>query len=741
MNFNSWSMGIYAPVVLFLLIALPAEAYQRTVLIEDFTNVNCTQCEDSKRDALLNSINVGDGVLSLRYHFNSAELGLTDDPVADADEAGDANAARRIAWYQNLIGFVSPLVVKVDGTLDVQAQEAEFATAMSARAAMESPVEIVLSEDHSEPDNVAVRVTLRSDVELNQHSLHLAVVAASISIPDLPQRLQNPDAPTELPNVMLKMLPDGDGTAVTMAAGGEQSLSFSYSPGEGELWSNAGTYIVAFVQDNGSGEILQAASTLPPPPAVSTTLTAANDAKVLVPPEGAAEVEITVANDNDDGLTVEYELSIDADPGNLHPNLRAHVEPQRLLVTAGGRMTARVRFTQQGTEYVAGRIQLRARPIAVNDQRPPVLPAAVRQGIAAMTEGTRIVVAGQFGNQPDTRRAYWQEGLLASTRYGDAAYLFAGTLYAWVLEEFAEAIDLAIIPLRYDDVTTDDVVQNFHLQGDLLRAANRLLDAGTSVLIFSQHSCSWALEPATQPDAVATAAFFRDRLGLRYAGPAISRLVINGQSGNLTLFRLNGVNGDPIGDGIAIDTANNFNQTSWPMYDAYTDRMAIADGSPSTPIFYADANPSNVVAVRAETAAAGARIVYYGFGMEALSKSSDRLMILDRSLDWLLDDGGGSTSVTPAQVGGQNGLALRVASHPVRTATEIHYRLPDGPPKQRRLSLHSILGGEVRVLWSGSRQGGAYSAMLQPDDLMPGVYFLVLQSESDLLSLPILLQR
>ena len=94
------------------------------------------------------------------------------------------------------------------------------------------------------------------------------------------------------------------------------------------------------------------------------------------------------------------------------------------------------------------------------------------------------------------------------------------------------------------------------------------------------------------------------------------------------ILYLNGVAGDPISDGLTLhiaggDGANN---------QEYPDEIAPRDSDATAILNY---QGDGVGGIRAASAASGARVVYLGFGFEAIDNAQHRADLLGPALQWL----------------------------------------------------------------------------------------------------------
>jgi hypothetical protein len=155
----------------------------------------------------------------------------------------------------------------------------------------------------------------------------------------------------------------------------------------------------------------------------------------------------------------------------------------------------------------------------------------------------------------------------------------------------------------------------------MINTVKSLINNGKSVYIMSDATLGYAF---TQTGTDSYKDFYSNMLGIGYVD-RVSRF-----SGNtLVSFTVNGVTGDPVGDGIQ-GTANQINTA----YDLFTDLISIPTGSQAVKVFYYDNNQNNIGGVR--RIRNDSRIVYTTFGIEAFNNAMVRQAILKQILEWLI---------------------------------------------------------------------------------------------------------
>ncbi len=189
-------------------------------------------------------------------------------------------------------------------------------------------------------------------------------------------------------------------------------------------------------------------------------------------------------------------------------------------------------------------------------------------------------------------------------------------------------------------------------------------------------------------------------------------------------YTLSGVAGDPVSDDLALviqggDGANN---------QDYPDVIQAGDGT-ATNIYFYDANRKG--AIRSDDGTN--RVVYLGFGYEAIDNATDRRALLRRAIYWLRT---GSSDVE----GEQNPtfrLALSAWPNPVRAEAQVRFTLP--AEGEAVLSVFGPDGRVVRTLASGPLAAGnhvlAWDRRTDGGQPVPaGVYYYRLVSGDQTLS-------
>jgi len=190
-------------------------------------------------------------------------------------------------------------------------------------------------------------------------------------------------------------------------------------------------------------------------------------------------------------------------------------------------------------------------------------------------------------------------------------------------------------------------------------------------------------------------------------------------SDDTNLYGLSGVSGDPISDGLDLviqggDGADN---------QDYPSDIDPSDGTASVIWTY---SPSANGAIKADTGTY--RVVYLAFGFEAINNATDRRLVLDRSLQWLLgtsqDAGEGPAEFHPT---------LSISPNPVQAAATLRFTLPR--PGATALRIYGLDGRLVRTLVDRELDAGYHKLAWDRTDeagrpLPAGVYYYRLEGEA-----------
>lgn len=184
-------------------------------------------------------------------------------------------------------------------------------------------------------------------------------------------------------------------------------------------------------------------------------------------------------------------------------------------------------------------------------------------------------------------------------------------------------------------------------------------------------------------------------------------------------YTLDGVAGDPITDGLSITIQGGDGANNQEYPDAITPYDAMAE-----PILKYSASLTGALRSDAGTY----RVVYLGFGFEAISNATDRAALMEAAIDWLLPD---LTNTDTAP------LALRLDQNlpnPFNPKTDIRFALPSAGDVT--LEVFDVEGRRVRVLAEGHHVAGEHTVTWDGRDdagtsVSSGMYFYRLAGDTE----------
>jgi len=586
----------FSLVALMCVVSAGAQnTYDRLSILEEFTSATCPPCVPVGV-MLKDVISPSKNVVSVRFHMNWP---APNDPF-NLDNPTDNDSRRQ---YYAVSGIPDGYL---NGKKTALSTAASLISAINADNDKKSPIKLTVTEVKT-TDGGAVTIKINTNVDLKTHKLHVAVVSYHTEIPDLTQTLANSNGETEFDDAMNKMLPNAGGTSLSMSAKEEKTFNFTYNRKAGVCWPEGMQYVVAYVQNTSTKEVINAGTNL-----VVFEPVVEVEGKVwdYIARSGTKSQTITVTNPTNSELPVAFSIK-NAD-ALASAGWSASLDKDVISLKPGTSTTVMV-TTTAGSRAYFGAIEFAATP-----QNVAGISKEAKVQFGYLTEGAKIVVwsgisQGNAGNYiPALETSYGQE-----------------VVYVPAADEILQAYD----PTSFDvGIFSLSIDGRFAIPG-VAQIAQMMTKVGKGVFVSAPMGLAVATYPDNQssPGYPEANAWLTSKLGLNFVSSS------QRYTGNtLTPFAVTGVTGDEVGMG---GTWNcNRPTTNWPFYVQITDLMSIKNGSNSISWAYADGNKSNIVGIRCANPGEG-RVVYSSFGVEHSNDATARKTLMERIIKYLMPAG------------------------------------------------------------------------------------------------------
>lgn len=570
---------------------LTAQLPQRVVVIEEYTSATCAPCLKAE-EALKPIVLLKNGVIAVRYHQPIPYKG---DPFYTANVAENKG---RNDYYA--VGSAMP-AARLNGHINVDPTDSnKVREAVKLSQILAWPVWMTVEQDKTDKNNIKVKVTVRSEIALENYTLQTAVTVHDLILdklpllpPDYTETLEHWNGSKEFPDAMLKMLPNINGTPVSIPAGGTKTFELTYKAEDSDLWKFDQLTVVAFLQNNATSEIIQGATT------VSGTIGAYVGTTVSYPPTIApvfaaknanefVETKIVVANISTtpisyEGFTVTKSARTPSDW-----NLTVSDPATTFTVEPGKSREVTVRLTR-GTSIGSGEVLVNFKESGAGGRAFSGTPITI---VAKEAEGLLVIDNPTLRNEP----------------YNSALQARSGG------KKYVEISPTNII--RFNDLFPNlkQIIWNCADSGavDVKEFAfiTSMMNKGISTVISGQYVSNFANFNGGLP--------MLEMFGVGYSGRVIRDQI----------FKVAGVAGDTISDGINDSCSIKSN------YAFYTLAMKKPLKAGVTPFLrHASAINDSVAGVRYE--APTARMIYFGVNPSIIQNTTVRNSLINRSLAWI----------------------------------------------------------------------------------------------------------
>lgn len=646
--------------LLLLLILASSMAFaqsKRMTLIEEGTNASCPPCarENPTFEKYLVKPHIMSRVIPLVYHASW--------PGRDVMySANTAMHTGRIVTYYAINGVPTITVngrfpTKVTGGWNGAPSDTTAINNELAKAQGLSPITIGVTETVN-GSNVDVAVTVSSTAELTNKKLHIAVTEGYHYYANA-----GTNGEKEFMYIARKMLPDHLGTTFSLAANDTRTFnqSFTYDT----AWTASEMYIVAFVQDDATKEVLQAGTD-----------------RVHLEMNTSAQAQVTAREDQ---------------PGLFNATLSSAiageytVDVEKTLPTGWS-----VELTVNGNAVTPpAKIALEKDVVTNLDLK--IIPVASKNRLGKAV----VTVRGPFGGSGHVPFRLYARDITTLVLVKDEGNAAIATAYQSGMERntytyaLVEPGDENVLDLKTFPTVLWEVGKNVLSQSDVT-VLKSYLDGPAPRLFLLGAEIAWGLaDPASS-----TSGWYMDVPFLN------NYLHADYVADDHAATNIIGAPGDPVGNGINV--AYNVAVTNQDTPDVLRPR----DGG--VPVFFYGTT-TDVAAFRWENSRS--KLLYFGLGIEGISAVVTRGEILRRGIEWLLGPTG--TGDLPAA---PSGLAISVHPNPVSGAWSVPVALDAAATV--RLALYDMTGRLVSMLGERELPAGTTTLGFDASKLAEGSYML-----------------
>jgi hypothetical protein len=645
--------------ILFVTVSVQSQSVRRTVLLEEGTNWSCGPCATWNPTVEEWLAEKGDSVIHLCYHPHWPGA---DDPMYLNDIAD--NEDRVVTYY------------KIDGVpeVSVSGREPFFPPSvpnMQSRfdSVMAMPAPIAISITRSQSDvTVNVSVTIRAVGDLSPYQKLMLRVAAVERYVNGP----GPNGEKKYANVMRAMMPNSGGTAIALKKGDSATFNFSYDIDAS--YQQEKMFEVAFVQNDGTHEVLQAATSLE-----SFQVTPKPDAAPMMKMHSqtaSAAYLINNTTSEDLSFTATYKALI----GKDWTVLLNGQSSGSVSVRSGNIAELPITATAGTGAFAVGIVSVWART-----QRGDTISSDhVVKFVAPSTKIAFVDVSQDSSQSVNTLRTL----TTMKVQYVPLKSSEAVAMNAWDPQAFSTII----VEANKWILTGPDKAG---IAAYLKNGGHLLVHGGEIAYGLADRRSDLIDQDAPFLENVLRAKYLQDS-----AGPRTVR----------------GVVGDVVSDTFAKQTINIYATA----VDAPNQPDEIVPVNGSTPIFYYGTDPNAQVAgIRWDSA--GAKLAYLSFGLQNLSTTT-RQAIVTAVLNWF----GSAPPPTPELL--PLSFSFSAASqNPFTGSTTLSYTLSQDEPV--RISIVDARGAEIRILKEIGETAGQHSIQFHSNGLAAGAYFCVLRTK------------
>ncbi len=590
---------------LLIVIALAFPFYnakadsKRMYLSEVFTSSSCAPCASFNPTFASYMYPNEDVYIPLKIHTQGPS---PTDPMYSNNVA--SNAAR--ASYYGISAV--PTFIFNGATVSNDNIIAPFANIEQYKTAT-SPITLTVHQI-TDASTITANVKVASSTALAGKMLRIAIVEWEVAYTGT-----NGDPIHEW--VMREMLPNAGGTALNVAAGASQDVSLTYTLTQGVNKNNL--YVVAFVQDDITKEVLQAGHNLAERQ-VRSEITVVGDAFTKIQRSNTITKVFKVKNLS----TFKSTFSVKIDDNSFIVDkaaCKATLSKASVTLEPNASEDITLTIVSNDQAYFA-RILVDAIPTSTDKISRPDY-----DNFDVLTEDAKYAVYIGYGNSG----VYAYASFLANSEYKKDLVAIPIS-YENILKNFPPVqFKLAVFAF---DASNYDKITNIAAAGTI-SAIDDMLAADKRVLMTTEFATSAAFMPNNTVFA-SFKSLLSNKIQILTSTARMNGTVdANNSVTGITPFSITGLNSDPVGKLFGKVSCTPYIKDN-QVYCFLSDAMTMFDPHTSIPMCYYDTDQTQIAGIRAELAAG--KLAYLTFGFDAIKSDADRSKVFNGIVTWLLKD-------------------------------------------------------------------------------------------------------
>ena len=654
---------------------------KRMVLIEEGTNASCGPCaaQNPFFEFYLSQPHNQERIIPIIWHSSF--------PGRDVMNAANRTMHNARVSYNGISGVPGARVngrtppSSGTGYAGAPADTVALSRAVTATP-VTSPITIDISqeEDHN---SIGAQITVSSSEELTSKKLYVAVVEGHHYYDNA-----GSNGERDFHYIARQMLPSETGTIITVEPGSPKTIHLKSAQRDPE-WNAEQMYIVAWVQDDGTKEVLQAATS-----------------RGMIQVDGNEGPRSMIASGENGGV---WDLAITP---NLNRTFTVTLEKD---LPEGWN----TRISIDGNELAESEGEIELTTSQTTDVTISILPSSssdkkgVGQATLSITGPQGTDFSRSFRLYSDDLQAIVlqrDEGRAEIPGYYDRALRAGDYVYA-IVDPTDEDL------FNWKDHVVIMEVGKWALEVADVAKLRQSFDAGGVRLYLIGAEIGFGLGDSrnTDPRTPRDEEFMRDYLHATYENDANSSPTVSG------------VTGDPVSDGLSFSIKNGVQNQDTP------DEIAPVGGA--VPVFYYGSSETAVAGIR--YADASNRLVYLGFGAEGIGDEEARTELLKNGIAWLLAQDG-TTGIDENQIS-ETAFITSLSPNPTTERLEIHLSLNE--PSRIAIELTEMNGKEVLSTIEEEYEAGRQRVSLNLQNLSAGLYLLTLHHNGQKTTRPVIVVK